>query len=214
MYSERAGAFTRHRAQSYAVRSLVALGVIAVITLAAGMALGWTSPIFVAIEFAAIAGVKALDRFAVPVVERWSRGATGEEHVGALLDSLSDQGWRPIHDVSLGRGNIDHILIGPGGIFTIETKSHPGRIAVANIDPAMLRQAYAQRKLVERITDMPAESLLVFSRAYLDRPVSRQRGVLVLPARMMAGHLARREVRLDQPEIERLHGRLCAALQP
>jgi hypothetical protein len=191
---------------------LAAIGAIGAITLACGLALGWRSPIFWAIELGAIAALKAVERFALPVIDRFIRGARGEEHVGAILESLSDNGWRPIHGAYLGRGDIDHILIGPGGIFTIETKSHQGRIAVANINPAFLRQAYAQRKLVERITDMPTESLLVFSRAYLDRPVSRQRGVLVLPARMLAGHLARREVTLEQSEVERLHSRLCAAL--
>jgi hypothetical protein len=213
MYSERAGAFARHRAQSLAARGLIAIGAVVVTTLVFLLVFGWSSPVFWAAEIAALIGLKALDRFVVPAADHWKRGATGEEQVGAVLDALSDQGWRPIHDVSLGRGNIDHVLVGPGGIFTIETKSRPGRIAVSDIDPAWLRQAYAQRKRVERITDMPAESLLVFSRAFLDRPVSRQRGVLVLPARMLAGHLARREVRFDQAEIERLHRKLCAALQ-
>jgi hypothetical protein len=59
---------------------------------------------------------------------------------------------------------------------------------------------------------MPVEALLVFSNAYLDRPVSRQRGVLVLPARMLAGHLERRERKLGDSEVERLHARLLAAL--
>jgi hypothetical protein len=213
MYSERAGAFARHHVRFLAARTIATVAAIMVATLGFLLVFGWSSPMFWTAEVAALLGLKALDRFTVPVVERWKRGATGEEHVGAVLDALADQGWRPIHDVSLGRGNIDHVLVGPGGIFTIETKSHPGRIAVANIDPAMLRQAYAQRKCVERITDMPAESLLVFSRAYLDRPVSRQRGVLVLPARMLAGHLARRAITYDQTEIERLHDKLCAALR-
>ncbi|HMF87859.1 MAG TPA: nuclease-related domain-containing protein, partial [Gemmatimonadaceae bacterium] len=48
-------------------------------------------------------------------------------------------------------GNLDHILVGPGGLFTIETKSHRGRFSIDHIDPAMLRQAYAQKKLLERI---------------------------------------------------------------
>ncbi len=34
---------------------------------------------------------------------------------GAILEELSSQGWNAIHDVSLGRGNVDHIVVGPGG---------------------------------------------------------------------------------------------------
>jgi len=76
----------------------------------------------------------------------------------------------------------------------------------------MLKQAYAERKTLERLTGMRADALLVFSRAYLDRPVSRQRGVLVLPARMLAGHLACRERKLDAAEVDRIHSQLVAAL--
>ena len=43
-----------------------------------------------------------------------------------------------IHDASLGRGNVDHILIGPAGVFTIETKSHPGPVRVSRVHGATL----------------------------------------------------------------------------
>jgi hypothetical protein len=207
-----AGQHARRRVRVLAIRALIVIGGIVSVTVIAAAALGWRSLPFVLVELAAIGGLLAIDRFAMPVIDRWDRGAEGEEHVGKLLDGLVDHGWRPLHDVSLGRGNIDHILIGPGGLFAIETKSHPGRINVARIDPAMLKQAYAERKTLERLTGMKADALLVFSRAYLVPAVSRQRGVLVLPARMLAGHLARREPRLDAAEVDRIHSRLVAAL--
>ena len=117
-----------------------------------------------------------------------SRGAVGEEQVGQIIDGLRDQGWLAIHDATSGRGNIDHILIGPAGLFTVETKSHRGQIDPGKIDPAMLKQAYAEGKFVERIVGTDVEPLLVFSRAFLiGRGVSRRAGVTVLPARMLAG---------------------------
>jgi nuclease-like protein len=93
--------------------------------------------------------------------DRWLRGAEGERAVGGVLAQLEDEGWKALHDISLGRGNVDHVLIGPGGIFTIETKSHPGRIGVDRIDPKMLKQAYAEKKLLERITGLKVQPLLV-----------------------------------------------------
>ena len=63
-------------------------------------------------------------------------------------------GWRVIHDASLGRGNVDHILIGPPGVFTIETKSHPGPVRVARVHGATLSQAQAQRRAIERVTGL------------------------------------------------------------
>jgi hypothetical protein len=208
-----AGQHARRRVRVLALRTFLVLGFIVVVTLAAGLILGWTSPVFVGIEMAAIVAMKGLDKIAFPIIDRWDRGAEGEELVGKIVESLADTGWRPIHDVNMGRGNIDHILVGPGGLFTVETKSHRGRIRAANVEPAMLRQAYAQRKALERIAGVQVDALLVFSRAYLTPAVSRQRGVLVLPARMLAGHLARREKKLNVADVERIDEQLRAALE-
>ncbi len=59
----------------------------------------------------------------------WRVGANGEETVGARLDKLVKHGWRVLHAVPVGdRGSdIDHVLIGPGGVYTINTKNHPGK---------------------------------------------------------------------------------------
>ena len=112
--------------------------------------------------------------------------------MGKVLDRLRERGWFALHDVQLGRGNIDHVLVGPAGVFTIETKSHCGRLRASAIEVRMLKQAYALAKLIERITGLRADPLLVFSNAYLIPAVTRRDGVLILPARMLAGHLQRR----------------------
>lgn len=177
-----------------------------------GLVAGFTSVTFMLAEVAVIGATVAIDRFAVPIVDRWDRGARGEEHVGRILDRLAADGWLAIHDATPGRGNVDHIVVGPGGLLTIETKSHGGRIAVDRLDDRMLKQAYAEAKVIERATGRPVTPLLVFSRAFLDRPVSRRRGVTVLPARMLAGHLARRPAELTPDEVVDIHRRLSAAL--
>jgi len=58
----------------------------------------------------------------------WRVGADGEETVGARLEKLAKRGWHVLHAVPVGeRGaDIDHVLIGPGGVWTINTKTHPG----------------------------------------------------------------------------------------
>lgn len=68
--------------------------------------------------------------FAAKTEERaWRIGASGEETVGAKLEKLTGDGWRVLHSVPVGgRGSdIDHVLIGPGGVFTVNTKTHPGK---------------------------------------------------------------------------------------
>jgi hypothetical protein len=57
-------------------------------------------------------------------IERITHGERGEKLVGAVLDELREEGYFPIHAVPLGRGDIDHVLVGPAGVFVIETK-HP-----------------------------------------------------------------------------------------
>jgi hypothetical protein len=163
-------------------------------------------------ELFIITGALLVHRRTVPVVERWGRGAAAEEEVGAILDGLRERGWRALHDVDSGRGNIDHVLIGPAGVLTVETKSHRGRLKVDRLHERMLRQAYTQAKHVERVAGHPVAPLLVFSRAYLDRAVSRRRGVTVLPGRMLAGHLERRPARLTPAQIDALHRALATAL--
>lgn len=58
----------------------------------------------------------------------WRVGADGEETVGSRLEKLRDHGWHILHAVPVGSkgSDIDHVLIGPGGVYTINTKTHPG----------------------------------------------------------------------------------------
>jgi hypothetical protein len=152
----------------------------------------------------------AISRYVLPLVERRNRGATAEEHVGGLLDQLA--GWRVLHDVNTGHGNVDHILIGPAGVFTVETKSHPGPVRVALVHGATLRQAHAQRRRVESITDLKVEPLLVYSSAWIDRPMSRRKGVRVVPARLLLVYLTGRRRVLSAEQVELAYHLLAAAL--
>ena len=212
--ARRAGQYAREMTRRKARLALLAL---ATMMAAAGLALlvgGFSWSGVIAVELLLLAGVVVLDRLVVPVVERWGRGAAGEEHVGQLLAELEDDGNLAIHDVETGRGNIDTVLVGPAGLFTIEVKSHRGRIRSDGIDPAWLRQAYAQRMWLERVAGRPATAMRVLSRAYLvGRAVSRQRGVVVLPARMLAGHLSRSRQLLSLEEARQVHHRLLHAFE-
>jgi hypothetical protein len=55
----------------------------------------------------------------------WYLGAQGEITVGKMLATLPPD-WTVFHAVPIGKNDtdIDHILVGPGGIFTINTKHH------------------------------------------------------------------------------------------
>lgn len=60
----------------------------------------------------------------------WRIGADGEEKVAAQLAKLAskDPRWRFLHAVPVGENgsDIDHVVIGPAGVFTLNAKHHPG----------------------------------------------------------------------------------------
>jgi len=58
----------------------------------------------------------------------WYVGALGELAVGRLLANLGPE-WLVLHAVPVGTGSsdIDHVLVGPAGVFTINTKNHSGQ---------------------------------------------------------------------------------------
>lgn len=55
------------------------------------------------------------------------RGIQGEERVAGILAGLEPEGYRALHEVDIGRGDADHVLVGPTGVFVIETKEWQGR---------------------------------------------------------------------------------------
>ncbi|MGA8147844.1 MAG: nuclease-related domain-containing protein [Gallionellaceae bacterium] len=56
-------------------------------------------------------------------------GRDGERIVGQFLEGLRESGYRVLHDIVGDDFNIDHLLIGANGVFTVETKtvSKPAR---------------------------------------------------------------------------------------
>lgn len=65
--------------------------------------------------------------------ERWERGAVGERATAEVLDRLPRTEWTVFHDVRWpGRrlANVDHVAIGPPGVFVIDSKNWSGSIGV------------------------------------------------------------------------------------
>jgi hypothetical protein len=63
-------------------------------------------------------------------IDRWRNtwlGYCGERVVAESLEELKPQGFRIFHDVPAGDAknpfNIDHVIVGPSGVFAVETKT-------------------------------------------------------------------------------------------
>jgi hypothetical protein len=61
----------------------------------------------------------------------WSKGASGERLAGWFFDRLP-RPWRVFHDLPIGerKANVDHLVVGPAGVFTVNTKNLAGTVRV------------------------------------------------------------------------------------
>lgn len=107
--------------------------------------------------------------------ERDRKGAEGEEHTDRALRPLRRRGWQVLHDIEFpGEANVDHLLIGPGGVVAVESKYTTERLWVNHkaiggsshgwfITDAKRGLRLAERALAEAgHPDLPVEAALVF----------------------------------------------------
>jgi hypothetical protein len=146
----------------------------------------------------------------------WYLGAQGEITVGKLLASLPTD-WTAFHAVPIGRNATDiaHILVGPGGIFTIDTQHHCGKhiwVGRRTVTVSGHKKAYlpAAEHEAERVTTVlrermplvaPVQPVIALVDAkqitFRDKPVQ----VKVLDARGLLGWLERLQPVLSDDEI-------------
>jgi hypothetical protein len=69
-----------------------------------------------------------------PDAVAWRQGAVGERRTARLLGQLERHGWAILHDLAVpgSQANLDHLAIGPGGVFVIDSKQYRGRL---QLDP-------------------------------------------------------------------------------
>lgn len=122
-------------------------------------------------------------------VDNLSLGLRGERTVGQALQALIARGYRVFHDLQQDGYNIDHVLIGPGGVFAIETKTiskpndhdakitHDGRQIFVDghpLDRDPLTQAEASARRVRQILreqtgqDIPVKPVVLFPGWYIE----------------------------------------------
>jgi hypothetical protein len=118
---------------------------------------------------------------ASPLSKRGSdsyRGALGEFAVGRMLSRL-DSRWFVMHAVPVGhRGaDIDHLVVGPAGVFTVNTKNHSGQkvwVAGQNLMVAGVRCDHIRNSEFEA-----SRAVKLLSKA-VGRPVSVRPVIAVL----------------------------------
>ena len=87
----------------------------------------------------------------------WAAGAEGERRVAETLDTLGQYGWLALHDVHWpGRplANLDHVAIGPGGVFIIDAKNWTGDVTLT--DGVLRQNGYRRDRELEAVADATA----------------------------------------------------------
>lgn len=62
-------------------------------------------------------------------VERFFKGARGEERVAGILTNLPDT-YHVFNDFVAGGTHVDHVVVGPAGVFAVETKYWRGNVTI------------------------------------------------------------------------------------
>ena len=113
------------------VRSLWPLGICLVCfgAFAAATVLGQRLEIFGALFAVSAIAVAFWWRRGLLRVESFFKGARGEEAMAGMLARLSDD-WHIYHDFVAGKYHVDHVLVGPAGVFAVETKNWRDQVAL------------------------------------------------------------------------------------
>jgi hypothetical protein len=153
---------------------------------------------------------------------RWRRGAGGERATAAALARLPRRRWAVLHDRSIpgSRANLDHLAIGPTGVWLIDSKAYRGavrvrwgrvRVAGRPIDTGPTRWEAA---VVEDRLGVEVVPLVVLHAPGLRRRGGRSGDVRVLPARSLVRELRRRPAVLPGDSVERIAGRAARLFPP
>ena len=95
----------------------------------AALAMGKYTLVFAALFVLSLVATMVLWRKGLRRVESFFKGARGEERVAALLATLPG-GWHVFNDFVAGGHHVDHVVAGPAGVFSVETKSWRGSVTV------------------------------------------------------------------------------------
>ena len=72
-------------------------------------------------------------------IEQWQSGAYGEQRTGNELEKLPSD-WLVMHDLTRANGtNIDHVLVGPPGVFLLDSKNIGTEVRIDGDELAALR---------------------------------------------------------------------------
>lgn len=170
-------------------------------------------------------------------IQNYRLGEEGEIYVSQILEGLRASGYVSVHDIPAEfkgtKFNIDHVLVGPKGVFVVETKTWRKRVRIDEkisysngaifagqqkhnhhpISQARFNALWMEDLLARRLSeDVSVRAVLVFPGWYVDASatadVKEKHGVLMLNPKAIMGFL---EVYPDVIDVD-LQGRISSTL--
>jgi hypothetical protein len=154
----------------------------------------------------------------------WQRGAHGERRTARLLDRLVREGYVVFHDLAVPESpaNVDHLVIGPSGVFVIDSKQWTGSVqqgadglAWHNHYPLdrILETGRWEAETVGRLLGTPIHPLLCVHGAHVQHGGLHAQGVAIVPAHLLRSALGYDRV-LSDATVEVLATTAWTSLRP
>lgn len=154
-------------------------------------------------------------------IEAWRIGAAGERATARHLNGLAENGFVVLHDRKVPGygGNLDHIVIGPTGIWAVETKNIGGKVVIdgdslrigGRRQDRIVDQAYREATAIQVALAAQVPGLAVavtpiicLHRGELPFFNKRVRGVRLASGRQLVRLIRSAEERLSPDEVQRL----------
>jgi hypothetical protein len=154
----------------------------------------------------------------------WQRGAQGERRTARLLDRLTHDGYVVFHDQAVpdSPANVDHLVIGPSGVFVIDSKQWAGSVQQGT-DGLVWHNHYRLDRTLEtvrweaetigRLLGTRIAALLCVHGAHVHGGGLEAQGVAIVPAYLLRSALGYDQV-LSDVDVELLATTALTSLRP
>jgi hypothetical protein len=154
----------------------------------------------------------------------WQRGAHGERHTARLLRHLTRDGYVVFHDLAVpgSDANVDHLAIGPSGVFVIDSKQWTGHVH-QGADGLVWHNHYRldrtletvrwEAEAISRLLGTRTAALLCVQGAHVQGGGLHAHGVAIVPAGQLHEALGHDQV-LSDGDVELLASTAQMRLRP
>ncbi len=155
----------------------------------------------------------------------WQRGAAGERHTARLLRRLHRDGFVVFHDLAVPgntSANVDHLVIGPTGVYVIDSKQWTGSVQQGGDGLAWhnhypldrsLETVRWEAEMIGRLLGTRIAALLCVHGAHVQGGGLDAQGVAIVPAHLLRSALGDDRV-LSDADVELLAATAWTNLRP